>query len=191
MISVNTIELEKDLIQINKLLNQYELTYQTLYKELNSSSFFWQDGYSILFNEVLPKEREKNNSYYLNLCDIKNIYTYIHEQYGLIGQNIEVNEKYRDSILEKMNNLLNAITTIQSEYNHLDTSFCPNERNIIKNHKETLNTIYNNLKIEKNKIKDLFNRLEKIEININTQISKLSLDYIEEFNPDIYAKEDV
>lgn len=191
MISVNTAELEKDLVQINKLLNQYELTYQTLYKELNSSSFFWNDGYSALFNEALPKEREKNNSYYLSLCDIKNIYTYIQEQYGLIGQKIEINEKYRDSILEKMNNLLNAIITIQSDYNHLDTSFCPSESTIINNHKEDLKKIYTNLKMEKNKIKDLFNRLEKIEININTQISKLSLDYIVEFNPDIYAKEDV
>ena len=191
MIFVNTAELGKDLVQINKLLNQYELTYQTLYRELNSSSFFWKDGYSILFSEVLPKEREKNNSYYLSLCDIKNIYTYIQEQYGLIGQKIEINEKYRDSILEKMNNLLNAIITIQSDYNHLDTSFCPSERTIINNQKEILKKIYNNLLIEKNKIKELFNKLEKIEANINTKISKLSLDHISEFNPNIYAKEDV
>lgn len=191
MIFVNTAELEKDLVQINKLLNQYELTYQTLYRELNSSSFFWKDGNSILFNEALPKEREKNNSYYLSLCEVKNIYTYIQEQYGLIGQTIEINEKYRDSILEKMNNLLNAIISIQNDYNHLDTSFCPSERSIINNQKETLKNIYNSLIIEKNKIEELFNKLEKIETNINIQISKLSLEYISEFNPNIYAKEDV
>ncbi len=191
MISVNTIELEKDLVQINKLLNQYELTYQTLYKELNSSSFFWQDGYSVLFKEALPKEREKNRLYYLSLCDVKNIYTYLYEQYETIGHTIEVNEKYRDSLLEKMNNLINDIASIHNDYNHLDTSFCPSERSIINNHKEVLRSIHSQLKNEKSKLKDIFNKIEKIERNVNTKITKLMIDHVEDFNPDLYAKAEV
>ena len=135
MITVDSHEIEKDLLQINKLLNEYELTYQTLFKELNSSSFFWKDGYSDDFNEAMPREREKNKSYFISLNEVKDVYEYICSQYKTIGRKIKVNEEYRGSLLEKMNNLMSEISTIISSYNRLDTSFCPSEATIINNHK--------------------------------------------------------
>ena len=181
MISVDSHEIEKDLLQINKLLNEYELTYQTLFKELSSSSFFWNDGYSTRFIEAMPREREKNKSYFTSLNEVKDIYTYILNQYKVIGKKIKVNEEYRGSLLEKMNNLMSELSTIISSYNRLDTSFCPSEATVINNHKKRLTKLYDRMNEEKIKLKDLFDKLEKIENQVNTNLSKIMLDRIEEF----------
>lgn len=181
MISVDSHEIEKDLLQINKLLNEYELTYQTLFKELSSSSFFWRDGYSTLFNEAMPREREKNKSYFISLNEVKDVYSYICNQYKTIGRKIKINEDYRGNLLEKMNNLMSEISTIISAYNRLDTSFCPSEATIIKSHKKRLTKLYDRMSEEKIKLKDLFDKIEKIENQVNTYISKIMLDRIEEF----------
>lgn len=186
MITVDSHEIEKDLLQINKLLNEYELTYQTLFKELSSSSFFWNDGYSTRFNDAMPKEREKNKSYFNSLTEVKDIYTYIGNQYKTIGRKIKINEDYRGNLLEKMNNLLSEISTIVSAYNGLDTSFCPAEASIINNEKKRLTKIYDRINDEKTKLKELFDKLERIENQINTSISKVLLDRIEEFETENY-----
>lgn len=181
MIIVDVQEIEKDLLQLNKLLNEYELTYQTLFKELGSSSFFWEDGFSMLFNEAMPKEREKNKSYYISLNEVKNIYTYIHSQYKQIAQKIKVNEEYRGNLLEKMNNLSSELSTIISSYNGLDTSFCHAEATIINRQKNKLKKLYDQISEEKIKLKDLFNKLEVIENQVNKKISQIKFDRIDEF----------
>ena len=188
MIFVDSLEIEKDLLQINKLLNEYELTYQTLFKELNSSSFFWQDGYSTKFNEAIPHEKEKNKSYFISLNEVKDIYCYILDQYKVIGKKIKINEDFRDNILEKMNNMMSELSTIISLYNRLNVSFCPSEATIINNHKKRLTKVYNRINEEKIKIKDIFNKIEKIEIQVNTKLSKILLDRIEEFDTTLYLE---
>lgn len=186
MISVNVVEIEKDLIRLNKLLNEYETTYQTLFNELNSSSFFWKDGYSEKFMQVLPKERAKITSNYANMVDLRNIYSYIMEQYGSIGDKIAINEDYRGNILEKFNKLISELSSIISQYNHLNTSFCPTERTIINSEKSRWTKVYNQLNAEKEIIKELFDKIEKIEFQIITKLSKITENNVEDFSPEHY-----
>ncbi len=186
MISINSFEIEKELIYLNKLLEEYESNYLMLFKELNSSSFFWKDGKSDLFYKNVPKEFEKNKNYYDEIKSIKDFYNIILEKYHKIGDKIEIEMSSQESIIEKFNKTIELSNDILSSYKHLDLSFCEEEREIINEYKNELKELIIKLKEEKNKIKNLFNKIEDIENQINEKIVSLKITYFKELEFESY-----
>lgn len=186
MISINSFEIEKELIYLNKLLEEYENNYLMIFKELNSSSFFWKDGKADLFYKEIPKELEKNRNYYQEIKSVKDLYNFILEKYKQIGDKISIDLNSQESILEKFNNIIELSKEILSSYKHLDTSFCEEEKQIINDYKETLKSLITSLIEEKNKIKDLFNNVEDIESQINEKLANIKITYFKELEIDSY-----
>lgn len=187
MININSSEIEKELIYLKKLLKEYEENFILLFKELESSSLFWKDGKSELFFDVLPKEKIKCNNYYQELTNIEEIYTYILEQYKSIGNKVNVDLTYQESIISKFNKIINNLEYIKTLYEHLDISFCTEEKGIIIKEKSELENIIDLIKSEKKEIKKLLETIEKIELEITVKINSLKTTYIKEFEIDNYV----
>lgn len=186
MINVNSSEIEKELMYLNKLITEYEDNYLSLFRELNSSSLFWKDGKSELFFDTIPKEKIKNDNYYQEIKNVQNIYTYILEQYKKIGNKINIDLNYQEAILKRFDKIILELENIKSLYEHLDTSFCIEEKGIILNELKDITQIIEIIKDEKNRIKNLLEKIESIEMEISTQINKIKITYIKDYEIDNY-----
>lgn len=177
---INISNVQKEVIQLNNLIEDYELTFLNLYNEVNKISNYWKDEHAKAFYKDLDHRKIKVANTIDELKKIKNIYKYIQEKYELLGKKIEFNLNYKNKILNKLINYIDKVKDIINNYESLDLSFCPYESKYIRNELSRLRQHKNELIKYKSNVEKKFNYIEETEKNIKIQISKIQIEILQE-----------
>lgn len=181
--------IENTLIQLNKTISEYEQLDKTIFRTLNDSSTFWNDGIANSFFIEVEKQSKSNDKVINNLKDNTDLLNYMINSYLEIGKKIECNLNSESDINKKINDILERLYNIIILYSNLNMYFSSYERNILLNEKVKLTSVYNNLKIMLNNINSKFEKMRKIEKNIKIKIEKLNNYTIDIFDSNIFIKE--
>lgn len=188
-IDINTQEINKELNDLKTIKEEYEDTFRTIFNTLSNSSFFWNDNIAISFYNELENQKIKNEKEIENINSKIEVFTYIYDNYQTLGNKIKCNLESMDYIIEKLNSILNRIQNIIYQYNSLNTSFCPYERNYLINERKKLQSNYTKVTEIKTKIVNSYNKIIEIEREVSNKLSKIDNIRIEEFNEYNYIKE--
>ena len=183
MITIKVKEIHQEISQLKKLIEEYEKNYAFLYKELSETSFSWkEDRHAKIFFDDLKIEKASEADYLKAIENIYDIFKYIYDKYHQYGDKVYIDLDQRDTILEKFNTCISETNEIISMYNHLDTSFCPYEEQLISSQLFKLKTLRNKYKTTKEKVKDAFDEIIKIEQEVNNKLNNLQVDIIQVFD---------
>ncbi len=161
-----------------------------LFKELSDASFYWtDDGHAKKFFNGLKFEEEGQTSLYQSLSDMYNTFDYLYKKYRRIGSTINVKLEERDNILAKFNKCINETSELISLYKHLDVSYCPYERALIKNQIVRLTNLKNQYTNTKEIVKTTMDNIEEIEAEIRSKIGAIDITKINDFNYSLFFKE--
>ena len=189
MISVLVVKVDdllNELSSLNAVINNYEENYKAIFKELDNSKSFWNDGYAKSFYNDEIIENYQNKEHNSNIRSLEKIYKYIIEKYQEIGNKIEIELSYRDNILENFNKRISDIRDIINQYKGIDTYYCPKERNVIENQIKDLRATITTIRQSKEEYKNLFDKVETIEKNIRERLAKIEVYPIKELKEDKY-----
>lgn len=177
---INITNMKLKLITLTNKLNDYQDDLLNLYNELNNASSYWQDPHAIKFFNNVKKEQLQANNLTNELTSLQEIYTYLVDKYETIGNKIQFELDQKNACFAKIDNFLTKITQIINAYNHLDTSFCPEEAKYIQNEQRKLLKVAENLKTIRKDLKIIFNEIEETEKNIQAKLSKINLEIVKE-----------
>ena len=191
MLKISSEEIVNEVLLLKNLIEEYENNYIYLFKELSDASFSWkEDVHAKEFFTALKYEPNTEINYYKTLIKIYNIFEYISKKYKAIGNRISINIEDRGNILAKFNNCINKTNELIVLYEHLDTSFCPYERQLISNQIKRLSNLKEKYKYTKSIVKSTIDEIEAIEKEVKNRLSKVNVDKVDEFNINWYLPEE-
>lgn len=177
---INISSIKKEVMQLNNLIEDYELNFLNLYNEVSKTSNNWKDAHATSFYKDLELKKIKVASTIDELKNVKDIYKYIQEKYELLGKKIEFNLNYKSKVLNNLNNYIEQTKEIIYNYESLDLSFCPYEAKYIRNEVYKLKQNKNKLIEYKNNITKKFDYIDEIEKSIKQKISKIEIETLQE-----------
>lgn len=189
MISVLVVRIDdlvNELSSLGAIINNYEENYKAIFKELDNSKSFWNDGYAKSFYNDAIIENYQNKEHNSNIRALEKVYQYIVDKYQELGSKIEIELSYRDTILENFNKRISEIRDIINQYKGIDTYYCPKERNVIDNQIKDLRATITAIRNTKEEYKDLFDKVESIEKNVKEKIARIEIYPIKELSEDKY-----
>lgn len=190
MVVVNVIEIDKELSNLNSLIDDYELNFMNLYKELNDTSTNWVDQKSKKFFDSIQKEKNKEINFFTEIKSIREIYKYIVMKYKDIGNLIKVKISDKDLIIEKYVKTIGEVDEILTLFKGLEVTGCTeDEKENINKQVERLNSVKTNLIDSKIKVKKLLENIEDIEKEINYKLSKIDIMAIRDYDISEYMME--
>lgn len=181
-INIDLSMIQETLELLNKIIAEYEQVDRNILSTLKASSFFWNDNVANDFFNELDEHHKNNDEVMNNLKDNTELFSYVINNYSEIGNKIKCNLDSKDTIINKINNILEDLNNIILSYGYLNTYFCPYERNILFSEKKELITAYNTLNTILNNITNKFKKMELIEKNIKSKISKLNSYIVNDFD---------
>lgn len=175
-------KLKIEMNRFNNLITNYEKTMLNLFNALNQTSSYWQDSNSIKFLDNISSQKISIDKKVTELKTIKEAYKYLIDKYEKFGNKIEYDFEMREVINKNINESIEKINKTINSYNSLYISFHPNERNEIIDQKQQLLIIKSNIEKLKEKIKNAFTEIEEIENNVNSKLSRIHIEIIQEEN---------
>ncbi len=183
MITIKIDYLKKEISQLEKLIEEYQINYRYLYKELSETFFSWkEDRHAKAFFDVIKIKKTSEINHYNSIVYLYRVFKYIYDNYSKFGNEVNIDLQERDNILEKYNNCISGTNDLITLYSHLDTSFCPEERQLIVNQINKLKEIKESYTASKERTKEAFDRISKIEKEVKKRIASLEISEIEEIN---------
>ena len=185
MVEVNVLELKKELMNLNKIVEEYEKNNLNLFNEIKNISFYWNDKTAINFIEQMKSEEYESKSIIKDLLSKENLLSYIYEEYIDIGKKIKYNVSDSKKTIKLIDEYIEILNDIALSFSTL---------NIVKENKnayeveeitEKLNAIKNTLVNTKGQIVRLSKKIERIEDIVMNKINNLEKIVISEFNCDI------
>ncbi len=191
MLKIVTEDIESEVFRLKKLIEDYEENFVKLFMELSDASFLWkEDAHAKAFFNDLKYEKATEQEYYLSLLKMYEVFEYISKKYQSIGKKIAVNIEERDNILAKFNTCIEQASDIMSHYKSLDTSFCPQEKQLINNQIIRLKNLIIKYRNTKTKVKNLIDRIIDIEKEVRNKMSKFSIAKVDELSIKNYLPEE-
>lgn len=170
---INIEKLEMDFIQYNNLLEEYEKIYMNFYYEAVANNRYWHNSKANYFFHIIEEEKLENKIFFEELCLLKSVFEYIIENYSNYGKKLLINIETKDVILNKLNNY--KTTKIFNLLIDIDTNVID-----ITNTKNKLVYMQKDIEQYKEKLKNKYDDIEKLESTINKKISKIILTPVEQ-----------
>ena len=190
MIYIKTKDIEKEVELLGKLINDYEKNYLYLFKELSDASFYWkEDAHAKEFFNEIKFEKYAETNHYNAILKTFRIFEYIKNKYREIGKQIYVNIEERDNILAKFNKCINETSELIVLFEHLDTSFCAEERPLINSQINRLYKLKNDYIATKQKVKEALDTIINIEKEVKIQLASYDIDPVQVFDINLYLPE--
>lgn len=180
IMNINIEKLKISLSELNKLIEDYEKIYYSLYNELSNCSGFWQDNNATLFFEDVNIEKLSVERAIIEFKEIADLYNYLVNKYIEFGNKIKFDLKLKDEILVKFDRYLGRIYDILDEFRRLDFEFYNNIRGNIYSDIDKLMDVSNILVSLKSDVKKKFNKFEEIEKEVSLRISKINVEILKE-----------
>lgn len=178
--NINIEKLKINLSELNKLIEDYEKIYYSLYNELSNCSGFWQDNNATLFFEDVNIEKLSVERAIIEFKEIADLYNYLVNKYIEFGNKIKFDLKLKDEILVKFDRYLGSIYDILDEFRRLDFEFYNDIKGNIYSDIDKLMDVSNILVSLKSDVKKKFNKFEEIEKEVSLRISKINVEILKE-----------
>ena len=107
---INVSKIKTEIVNLDHLINEYENNYLSLYNELFSFSFYWKSDFSDDFFESKRKEKISMAGFIDELKSYKDVFNYINQHYGLIGEKIFFDMDKLDSTYNQINNFFTSFS---------------------------------------------------------------------------------
>ena len=179
---INVNELNHSLTTLNQLLDDYNKTFLIMYNNLSSIPFLWNDTNSKKFLMTVDTDKKNINKLINDLNSYRDIYSYIKESYGKLGNIIYYELEYKNSIFGCFDSYIDKLTSIISKYNNLNLSAAKSyyvtnavlsEKEKLKNNLSLVNSIYS-------QVKDFYEVVDEISLNVSQMLSKIEVNDIQE-----------
>ncbi len=191
MIYIKTKDIEKEVDTLKRLINDYEKNYLYIFKELSDASFYWkEDAHAKEFFNGLKFEKSAEENHYRTIYKTFKVFEYIKNKYKEIGNTILVDIDERDNILAKYNKCIDETNDIIVAYEHLDTSFCEDEKPLILSQLRRLYKLRDKYIKTKGKVKDALDRIVEIEKEVKNKLANYEVDQVPDFDISLYLPED-
>ena len=183
MIKINIELLKTELEQLNNVLVNYETTELNLFNQLkNATSSDWNDNRSEVFADAIDIEKKESQEIVDSFNDVADCLKYIIDKYESIGNRISVNLEKKTDIINAYGKIENKINTIVSYLNSVDKSFSYSEKSSINDMRDSFNNLKRDVSDSRDKVKELFKKIERIENDIAKKVRDLKAIKIEDFD---------
>lgn len=173
MIKINVIKLKEELEQLKSIMDEYETVELNLFNQLKNSCNDWNDPRTPAFAEAVDKEKKESHNFEDSFKDATDCLKYIILQYETIGNMISVNLEKKASIIKIYGTIESRINAILSNINSVDMSFYYSELSNIKDMKNSFENLKTDLIDSRDKVKEMFKKIERIEENVASKIKNL------------------
>ena len=172
---INTTSIYNNYINFSYLIKEYEQNSINTYKSLIDVSTFWNDGRTEKFLEHVKKEKLDADTLCNELYKVRDVYSYIYEEYSKYGNRIAYKPEAALQLLQKFEDLISEYNLMLNKYSEIDYNFENNETNLLKNERDQLKDCLEKIESIKSYINEFVDTSSKIEQNIKTKISKIDI----------------
>ena len=173
MIEINNQYIKENILKMNKLLEDYQLTQANLFQQLNNSCISWQDGNSVVFDNLIKEEKKESEFFYSLLINRRNLFNSIYNYYNDIGNKIRCNLQNRSNSIKLADGCKNSCSSVMNEMNNINFDI-----SVVR---DNVNSAYNILNNAYNKIVKYYDRVREIENSILVLIRKIDDILVKEF----------
>lgn len=173
---ININNLKNNVIEFNKIINEYENTYLNMYNNIYDIQENWIGEKSVSFFEKNSLEQKKISNCIEELKLLINIYNYIINEYNNISSKIFLNLDFKDKINNSFNKYIELIDKVIVLYNNIPNSYI----SFIENTKIYFNNLKDKIIDLKQNYNDTCDKIIEIENNISNKISKINIELINE-----------
>ena len=181
MLYIDNIALKAIIDNTVLLLKEYEEVIINLFNELKDCNVNWQDSQSIQFDGLIYREKNETYMFFHLLEDYLDIYNYIYEKYKKIGNQIDCNFGFKESLSAELDECNNEFNNILDKLNNLDLGYDYFLNDNILGKKSEIVTLKNRLLMIKENIKNIYIFFETNEKNIKFKINALNIINIDDF----------
>lgn len=182
MISIDVVEINDKVVELKKIIEDYNLVYLNLFNNINQLSESWIGSDASKFFTSIEKEKRESSELIERLKIQKDIYKYLYESYKEIGNKIKCNLDVKDVVIAKINNCIDKTKELCNLYKSIIILNNYEEKeNIQINYKYTIHVLnkYNELK---ENIKNTYTRIEEIEQEVNKKLENIEIIKSNEFD---------
>jgi hypothetical protein len=182
MIKVDVSKLKTELEQLNSIIDEYDEIELNIFNQLKNSCNDWNDPRTPAFEEAVNKEKKESMSMLDSFKDVQNCLNYIIAQYETIGNRITVCLEKKSSIIKTYGSIESKINSIISTINSVDKSFSYSQKHNIIDLGDSFENLKNDLVDSRDRVRDLFKRIERIEENVAVKLRSLKEIEVEAFD---------
>lgn len=177
--------MEINVSKLDNVLNDYDMIIKKvsqnnsdIYGNFTELSKNWKDQ---RITNMMTKYNSEKSSYSQLEKNIKNqyyVYKFLQTKYSKLGNKIKCNLNNKDLIKEKLNNIVDQLSTIIWQYDNLgDLSWCPIS-GLIYEQRDDLSVILENFKSIRKTINDKFNYVSSVENAIAESLKNNKIAYL-------------
>ena len=170
---VNVGKIKSEIINLDKLIDEYENNCLSLYNELNGASFSWKSDTSNLFFDKKQREKISINDFINEIKSYRDFFGYIVQTYGLIGEKVFYDLSNYNEANNKLLVLINEMKEVLQKLNQYRAK-TPNSIMIINNEISQISNYINSLETLKEKLSIIFKKIEEFEKEIKYRLSKIN-----------------
>ena len=179
---INIDELKASLDSLNQLISDYEEIHLNMSNNLSSTMFSWNDVNSKKFLVCIDNEKKDFNTLISNYKSYYDIYKYIYEQYSKFGKVIYYELENKESIYASFDKYISKLEGIIYKY---DNSMIINDSSLsykIYNERRKLNETLENVKSIYSDVKNFYNSINDIDLEISERMSKIDIRSVQEIS---------
>lgn len=173
MIKIDVLELRKCVVELQNLIEEFELIQLNLFNQLKESTMNWQDGHSIKFAECIYSEKKESEMLLVTLKAEVEFYDYVYNKYSEIGKKVFCSLNNKKQLLNVIDSCYNETVKILNEYEKIDFNLFYDEQDLIVLQKNNLLQVKKDLFNIKIDTLGIFKQIENIEKEIKSKIELL------------------
>lgn len=184
---INTEELKNNLDNLNQLISDYEELHLNMYSNMSSTFFSWNDNYSKKFLIYAEDDKKSFSQLLSNYKSLSDIYSYLFEKYSKFGKIIYYELDNKNDIYENFNKYISKLENIITKYDNSNLINNSNFSYKIYSERKRLNDNLDKVRSIYSDVKEFYESIEEININVNDKISKLEVYDVQEISINDYV----
>ncbi len=182
MVEVDISRLGNIVQELKSLIDDYDVIQLNIFNQLKDSFTNWQDGNSITFENKIKDEKVSSDVFLVALESNREVFQYVYDEYKKIGNKLHINLDKKNSIMSTIDECLTCLDDILSDLNGVTRSFYYRELNLINNQRDIFTACKSNIQKLKNKIKELYKKVEMIEEKVSSQVARIEMINVNNFD---------
>lgn len=179
---VNITNLKDNTIKFDKNIQSFEESSFNMYQNIEEMRSLWRTKKTDSLFSLFEEERTLTKHLISNLKKLKNVYQFLIDSLEQYGKKIDVDLDLRDKVLESFDTYMKEENKIIDIYNTIDMSYFTNETNDLKKDKDTVLDSKNKINKLEDAFKNMFDRIEEVEIEVEHKLNAINVVPIKEIN---------